>query len=345
MAAPRVFLTQPIALQALERLRSFAQVELNPDPLHMITKDELIAGLRRADILYCLLHDRVDADVLHANPRLQLVASMAIIPANVDIAAATARGIPVTVIPPLVTEATADLAMGLLLAAARRIVEADRLLRSGVFPGAQSAYFIGGTVHGKVLGLIGLGAVGTAVARRARGFGMRLLYLRRRRLSREDEEATGVEFAPLDRLLEKADFVSVHVPQTPETHHLIGDRELRRMKPTAYLINTARGPIVDERALVMALQERWIAGAGLDVYEHEPRVSPGLVDLPNVVLAPHIGSADRDTREEIANVVVDNIEAHIRGDRPPNVINPEVYARSPGAERYDDEEGELHGLP
>ncbi len=323
----RVYVTQPVAAHALARLREAADVTINDDPLHMVTRDELVAGVREAEVLFCLLHDRVDAAVLDAGTRLRLVASMAIHPANLDVAAATARGIPVTVIPPLVTEATADVTFALLLAVARRVVEADRLLRSGVFPGAQSAHLVGGAVHGKALGIIGLGAIGTAVARRGRGFGMRVLYTKRHRLSPSEERERGVEFAPLDRLLAESDFVSVHAPQTPETRHLIGEPQLRRMKPTAYLINTARGPLVDEAALVTALKNHWIAGAGLDVYEQEPSVSPGLLDLANVVLTPHIGSAEQDTRETIAGVVVDNILAFARGERPPNVFNPEVFER------------------
>lgn len=327
MARARIYVTQPIPRGALERLRELADVAMNEDPLHMVTKDELLDAVRRADILFCLLHDRVDADVLRANPGLKLVATMAIVPANVDVGTATQLGIPVTVIPPLVTEATADLTLALLLAVARRVVEADRLLRQGVFPGAQSQYLVGGTVHGSTLGIVGLGAIGRAVARRARGFGMRVLYTKRTRLVPEEERDLGVEWAELDRLLRESDFVSVHAAHTSETHHLIGERELRRMKPTAYLINTSRGPVVDEGALLTALHEGWIAGAALDVYENEPRVTPGLADLPNVVLTPHIGSADRKTRETIAGVVVDNIEAFLAGRRPPHVVNPEVYAR------------------
>jgi len=323
----RVYLTQPIAEQALARLRAAAEVELNPDPLHMVTREELLAGVRRADVLFCLLHDRVDAGVLEANANLRLVASMAITPANIDVAAATARGIPVTGIPPLVTEATADLTFALILATARRVVAADGLLRSGVFPGAQSAYLVGGAVHGQVLGIVGCGAIGAAVARRAGGFGMHILYTKRHPLSPAEERTLGVTFAPLEALLEQSDIVSIHAAHTPQTHHLIGERELRRMKPGAYLINTSRGPLVDEAALVRALREGWIAGAGLDVYEQEPQVSPGLLGLRNVVLTPHIGSAERETRETIAGVVVDNILAFARGDRPPNVVNPEAYRR------------------
>jgi glyoxylate reductase len=182
-------------------------------------------------------------------------------------------------------------------------------------------------VHGKTLGIVGLGAIGRAVADRARGFHMRVLYTKRTRLSEAEERALDVDWRPLDELLRESDFVSVNPLFTPETRHLIGERELALMKPTAYLINTSRGPVVDEAALVRALREGRIAGAGLDVYEHEPRVTPELITLPNVVLTPHVGSAEGDTREHIAGVVIDNIEAWLRGDRPPNVANPDVYAR------------------
>ena len=327
MPKPRIYLTQPIPDAALARLRGLGPVSMYDDPLTIAPRDRLLAGVREADILFCLLHDRIDAEIMDAGGRLRLVACMAIIPANIDLAAATARGIPVTVIPPLVTEATADVNMALLLAVARRIVEGDRLLRTGVFPGSQSMHLVGGTVHGKTLGIVGLGAIGREVAKRARGFGMRVLYLKRRRLPEAEERALGIEWAPLDDLLREADFVSVNALFTPETRHLIGERELGLMKPTAYIVNTSRGPLIDEAALARALRERRIAGAGLDVYEDEPRVTPELIDLPNVVLTPHVGSADRETRERIAGVVVDNIEVWLRGDRPPNVANPEVYAR------------------
>jgi glyoxylate reductase len=325
--APRAFLTQPIPESALARLRKIAEVELNPDSTHIITKPELMAALRYNDYLVCLLHDRVDAEVINASPNLKLIASMAITPAGVDVAAATARGIPVTTISPLVTETTADLHWALLLAVARRIVEGDRALRSGIFPGGQSLHFIGGEVNGKTLGIVGLGAIGEAVARRARGFNMRILYTKRRRLDEARETALGVEYRNLDRLLGESDFVSVNAALSPETIHLIGARELRLMRPSAYLVNTARGPIVDEKALVRALEEKRIAGAALDVYEHEPVVEPGLVGLPNVVLTPHLGSAGLDTREKVAGILVDNAIAVIEGRRPPNLYNPEIYEK------------------
>jgi len=324
---PAIFVTQPIADGALARLREVGAVELNPDPLHIITKPELLAALPRTEYLVCLLHDRIDAEVIAAGPRLKLIASMAIIPAGVDVAAATARRIPLTTIPPLVTEATADLHWALLLAVARRVVEADHGLRSGVFPGGQSAHFVGADVHGQTLGIVGFGRIGEAVARRARGFGMRILYTKRHRLEATAEAALGLTYAGLDDLLRASDFVSVHAALSAETVHLIGARELSLMRPSAFLVNTARGPIVDEKALVDALRSGTIAGAGLDVFEQEPRVEPGLLGLPNVVLTPHLGSAARGTRERIAAIVADNVVAVIEGRRAPNVYNPEVYAQ------------------
>jgi glyoxylate reductase len=323
--AATIFVTQPIPDAALARLRALGQVEMNPDPLHMVTKAELLAALQRNEYLVCLLHDRVDAEIIEGSPRLRAIASMAITPSGVDVDAATARRIPVTTIPPLVTEATADLHWALLLTVARRVVEADRGLRAGLFPGSQSVYYMGAEVHGKTLGIVGLGGIGEAVARRAQGFGMRILYTKRQRLAPDREAALGVEFRTLDALLAESDFVSVHVALAPETVRLIGARELRLMRPSAYLVNTARGPIVDETALVAALERKQIAGAALDVFEHEPRVESGLVALPNVVLTPHIGSAARDTRERIADIVVDNVAALIEGRRPPNLYNPEIY--------------------
>ena len=323
----KVFVTQPIPEKALARLRKAAEVELNPDSTHIVTKAELISAMRRNDYLICLLHDRVDAEAIDANPNLKLIASMAITPAGVDIAAATARGIPVTNIPSFVTEATADLNFALLLAVARRVVEGDRALRSGIFPGSQSIHFVGGEVNGKTLGIVGLGDIGEAVARRAKGFSMRVLYTKRRRLDEAREAVLGVKYRSLNDLLKESDFVSINAALSAETIHLIGDRELRLMRPSAYLINTARGPIVDEKALVQALAEKRIAGAALDVYEREPLVEPGLIGLPNVVLTPHLGSAALDTRERVADILVDNAIAVIEGRRPPNIYNPEIYEK------------------
>ncbi|MFH1602603.1 MAG: NAD(P)-dependent oxidoreductase, partial [Pseudomonadota bacterium] len=237
------------------------------------------------------------------------------------------RRLPVTVIPPIVTEATADINFALLLAVARRVIEGDCLVRAGVFPGAQSSYLLGAGVFGKVIGLIGGGGrIGRAVAKRAHGFSMRTIYWTPRRKPASEEQESGLIYAPFDQLLAESDFVSVHAPLTAETCHLVGERELRLMKPTAFLINTSRGPIVDEAALVRALAERRIAGAGLDVFEHEPRVDPALLTMPNVVLTPHLGSAVAELRETMAHVVVDNILAVLEGRQPSNCWNTEIYA-------------------
>jgi glyoxylate reductase len=323
----RVFITQPVAKSAIERLQAIAHVDWNHDAVHIMTKDELIDAVREHDILFCLLSDRVDADVVAANRDLKMVATMKITPSDVDVEAATARRIPVTVVPPIVTEATADLHFAILLAVARRVVEGDRLVREGIFPGAQSVHLLGAGVWGKTIGLVGGGGrIGRAVARRARGFSMRILYWGPRRMAEPEERELDLLYVPLDRLLAESDFVSVHAPLKAETFHLIGTRELRLMKPTAFLVNTARGPIVDEQALVEALDERRIAGAALDVFEREPEVEKALLSMPNVVLTPHLGSAVVETREAIANVVVDNIAALVAGRRPPNCWNPEIYS-------------------
>jgi len=323
---PRIFITQPVAESAIARLRAVADVEVNPDTLHIVTKTELLEKLPGLDILFCLLHDRVDRDVIAAGTQLRAIASMKITPSDIDVAEATARRIPVTVIAPIVTEATADIHFALLLAVARRVVEGDRLVRAGIFPGAQSAHLLGAWVHGKTIGLIGGGGrIGRAVAKRAQGFSMRTLYWTPRRKPESEERAAGLEYVPYDRLLAESDFVSVHAPLNAETRHLVGERELSLMKPTAFLVNTARGPIVDEQALVRALTEKRIAGAGLDVYENEPRVEPALLSMQNVVLTPHLGSAVKELRESMANVVVDNIIAVLEGRQPPNCWNAEIY--------------------
>jgi glyoxylate reductase len=298
----------------------------------VIGKDALLAGVKTCDILLCLLHDRVDRDVIAANPRLRAIASMSITPDSIDVAEATARRIPVTVVPALAVESTADICFGLLLAVARRMVEGDRLVRAGVFPGSQSNHLIGAGVFGKTIGLVGgRGRIGKAVARRARGFSMRILYCGPRPMDAAEERELGATFVPLDRLLAESDYVSLHQALKPETRHMIGARELALMQPTAFLINTARGAVVDEAALLSALTDGRIAGAGLDVFENEPVVDPALTALPNVVLTPHLGSAVIDVREQMANTVVDNIAAVLAGRVPPNCVNPQVYASKAGA--------------
>ena len=323
---PKIYITQPVAASAIERLRAVADVEVNPDTLHKVTKDELLARMPQLDVLYCLLHDKIDRDIIAAGARLRMIASMKITPSDIDVDAATARRLPVTVIAPIVTEATADIHFALILAVARRVVEGDQLVRAGIFPGAQSAHLLGSWVHGRTIGLIGGGGrIGKAVAKRAQGFSMRTIYWTPRRKPEAEERAAGLTYVPYDQLLGESDFVSVHAPLNAETRHLVGERELRLMKPTAYLVNSARGPVVDEKALVHVLKERRIAGAGLDVYENEPLVEPELLAMKNVVLTPHLGSAVTELRESMANVVVDNIMAVLEGRQPPNCWNAEIY--------------------
>jgi glyoxylate reductase len=325
---PSIYITQPVAESAIERLRKVADVEVNPDASRVPDKELVIAGVRKHDILFALLHDKIDRDVIAANPKLRAIATMAINPANVDVKEATARNIPVLMIAgAAVVEPTADITLALLLAAARNIPQADRFLRQGGFPGSQSSYFLGAGVSGKTLGLVGgRGRIARAVARRARGFDMHILYCGPNRMEQAEEKQLQMTYLPLDQLLKESDFVSIHASLHPQTHHLIGERELGLMKRTAILVNTSRGPIVDEAALARALAEQRIASAGLDVFENEPQVNPGLIPLQNVVMIPHLGSAVPEVREAMANEVVDNILAILDGKRPQSCANPEVYA-------------------
>ncbi|HKV59136.1 MAG TPA: D-glycerate dehydrogenase, partial [Ktedonobacteraceae bacterium] len=243
---------------------------------------------------------------------------------NIDVDAATRLGIAVSNTPGVLSDTTGDLAFALLMATARRIPEAERFLRAGKYTGWGPLLFCGAEVHHSTLGLIGAGRIGKIMSKRASGFEMKTLYFDVYRMSPEDEAQYHMTYLPMDEVLQQADFVSVHTPYMPSTHHLIGERELHLMKPTAILINTARGPIVDEKALVKALQEGVIAGAGLDVFENEPAVEPELLKMENVVLLPHIASASLKTRTLMATMASDNIVAHFHGQRPPNILNPEV---------------------
>ncbi len=324
---PRIFVTQPISAHAIARLRAAASVKVFPDAGRIIPKRALIAAVRKADILFCLLHDRIDRAVIMANPNLRLIAAQSITPSNIDVKAATARRIPVTVSAPLTTEATADLAFGLMIAVARRMLEGDRMARAGKFPGGQSAHLMGSLVWGKTIGLIGGGGlIGKAVARRAHGFSMRVLYWTPRRKPEHEEREAGLSYVPLDQLLRESDFVSLHSPLNEQTRHQIGARELGLMKKTAILVNTARGAIIDEAALVRALANKRIAGAGLDVFEHEPKIDKSLRKMLNVVLTPHLGSATPEVREAMAAIVVDNILAFLAGHKLSNCVNPQVFA-------------------
>ena len=270
--------------------------------------------------------DPIRETVLSA-PGLRIVANVAVGFDNIDLAAATGHGVMVTNTPGVLTDTTADFAFSLMMAAARRVAEADRFLRAGKFGGWAIDMLLGQDVWGATLGLVGVGRIGTAVARRARGFNMRILYTDEVALPLDIERELGAARVELTALLQRADFVSLHVPLTPQTRHLIGAEQLARMKPTAILVNTSRGPVVDEASLAEALKRRVIFAAGLDVYEHEPEVNPALLELDNVVLAPHIASGSVHTRSEMSAVAVRNLLAGLRGERPPNLLNPEVLDR------------------
>jgi glyoxylate reductase len=325
MKRPRIFVTQPIAESALARLHKVADVKVNKDSSRILDKKKLVAAAKKHDILLSLLHDTIDREVLRANPKLLAVTSMAITPDRIDVATATSYKIPVTVVPPIVAEATADICFGLMIAVARRMIEGDRLVHTGVFPGSQSNHLAGSWVWGKTVGLVGgKGRIGQAVARRAHGFSMQVLYWGPRRMPEADERRLNMTYVAFDDLLKQSDFVSLHPPLNAETRHMMSDKQFKLMKPSAFVINTARGAVIDEAALTRALKDKRIAGAGLDVFEHEPRVARSLLKMPNVVAVPHLGSAVAVLREQMANIVVDNVLALLAGKRPPNIVNPEV---------------------
>lgn len=318
-----VLVTRRIAEAGLDRLRSTcATVDVGPEDRSM-ARSELLDAVRGRDGLLCLLSDRIDDEVLGAaGEGLRVVADYAVGYDNIDVQAATRRGVLVTHTPDVLTETTADLAWSLIMSAARRIVEGDRHFRTGKWRGWGPMQFLGHDVHGATLGIVGAGRIGTAVAKRSTGFGMKLLYAGRR--NHEDLDRMGGRRVELDTLLAEGDFVSLHVPGTEDNRHLISRRELGLMKPTSYLINTARGSVVDETALVEVLKEKRIAGAGLDVYENEPEPVPGLIELDNVVCIPHLGSATQATREKMAIMAADSILAVLRGERPPNVVREQA---------------------
>ena len=320
----RVFITQPIPEPGPSLVKQVAdEVRANPDD-RVLTPEELRAGVAGCEGVLCLLTDTIDASVLEAAKGCRIFANLAVGFNNVDVAAATRLGIAVTNTPGVLTEATADLTWALILGIARRVAEGDQEMRSGRFSGWGPLYMLGGDVTGKTLGIVGPGRIATAVARRAQGFDMPLLYQGRR--PNPELDAMGAQNVSLDELLSSSDFVSLHVPLTPETRHLIDAKALAKMKPSAYLINTARGPVVDEAALVSALQSNQIAGAGLDVYEDEPRMAKGLAECQNALLLPHLGSATHATRAAMSRIAGENLVAALRGTRPPNLLNPEVWS-------------------
>lgn len=318
---PRVFATRSLPGAGLERLARSVALEIWPEP-GAPGRAELLAGVERAEGLLCMLTDRVDAELLAAAPRLRVVSSVSVGLDHVDLAAATRRGIPVGNTPGVLTETTAELAFALLLAAGRRIVEADRFVRRGDWREWTPDLLLGRDLAGSTLGVIGLGGIGRAVAERARAFGMRVVGW-----NRTPREVPGVESDTLEAVLRRSDFVTLHLALAPETRGLIGRRELGWMRRGAVLVNTARGGIVDEDALAGALRSGQLAAAAFDVFEEEPlpEQSP-LLDAPNLVLAPHIGSATLRTRERMADLAIENLEAALGGRPMPHCANPEVEA-------------------
>ena len=332
---PKVFITRAIPENGIEMLREHFEVEVWEDEGE-IPRKVLLEKVRDVDALVSMLSEKINGELFDAAPRLRIVANYAVGYDNVDVEEATRRGIYVTNTPDVLTNATADFAWTLLLAAARRLVEADSFVRSGEWKRKGVAWhplmFLGRDVYGRTIGVIGFGRIGQAIARRARGFGMRILYNARSRKP-EAEKELGAEFRPLDELLRESDFVVLAVPLTKETYHMINEERLRLMKPTAILVNIARGKVVDTEALVKALREGWIAGAGLDVFEEEPYYHEELFRLKNVVLAPHIGSATHGAREGMAELVARNLIAFKNGEVPPTLVNKEVVkVRTPGFE-------------
>ena len=322
--SPKIVVTRRIPEPALDLLREAADVWVSPEdrPLRTAELHDAVAG---ADIAVTLLHDRVDDAFLDAaGDQLRAVCNVAVGFDNIDVPAATRRGVLVTNTPGVLTEATADLAMTLILAVTRRIGEGERLIRARQPWSWHMFMLLGMGLQDKTLGVVGMGAIGQALARRAKAFGMRIVYSDARQASAEVERELGARRVELDELLRSADVVSIHAPLMEETRHLINADTLAQMKDTAYLVNSARGPIVDEAALVEALRSGQIAGAALDVFENEPEVHPGLLELDNVVLVPHLGSATIETRTAMGVLAAENAVAVLKGERPPTPVNPEV---------------------
>lgn len=309
--------------EALEVLREHCDIDYAGNE-SSFSREEMKRRLADKQGLVCQLTDRVDDDVLAAAPGLKVVSNVAVGYDNIDVPACSARDVVVTNTPGVLTETTADMAFALLMATARRVVEADRFVRSGQWGEWKIDLLCGTDVYGSTLGIVGMGRIGKAMARRARGFGMRVLYFNRTLLSGAEESQLGVEFANKDRLLADSDFVSIHVALTPDTKHSFSSSEFQQMKTSAILVNTARGPVVDEEALVAALASGDIAGAGLDVFEAEPKVQARLLEMANVALAPHLGSASVATRTRMCTMAAENCLAMLTGERPPNPVNVEI---------------------
>jgi len=324
MSTPKVYVTRKIPDEALNLLKKHFQVSIWPEEDKVVPRKILLKEVFGVDGLFCLLTDKIDQEILDGAPSLKIVANMAVGYDNIDVDLCTEKRILVTNTPGVLTEATADLTFALLLATARRLPEAQDFLLEGKWKTWSPMLLTGQEVFGATIGILGMGRIGRSVAKRAKGFDMKILYYSRRR-NLAVEEHLGAEYREKDELLKEADCVTIHLPLTPETKGFIGERELKLMKPTAILINTARGPIVDEAALYRALKEKWILAAGLDVFQQEPLpMDSPLRTLPNVVLLPHVGSATVKTRTEMALLAAKNIRDYLLTGKPLTPVNPEV---------------------
>lgn len=324
MNHPRILVTHPLFPAVRELLNHHCEAEYWKEPQPM-PRAELLARVTDKEGLVCLLNDKVNDELLEHAPRLKIAATVSVGYDNIDVPACTRSKVFATNTPRVLDDTTADLAWALLMAVARRVVEGDTMIRSGNWTGWEIDQFMGTDVWGKTLGIIGFGRIGQEMARRASGFKMKIIYHNRNRASEEVEKEFQAKYVDLDTLLRESDFISLHVPLTPETRHMINREALGKMKPTAYLINTARGPVVDEPALAEVLAHKKIAGAGLDVFEREPHVFPGLPPLSSVVLTPHVGSGSVETRTNMGLRAAKNVVAYFEGQLPPDALNPELF--------------------
>ncbi|PIE32173.1 D-glycerate dehydrogenase [candidate division KSB3 bacterium] len=325
MSKPNVYVTRMIPQEGIGLLQATCDVEINPHD-RPLTREELLEQVKGRDGILCLLTDKIDAEVYEAAQGVKGFANYAVGYDNINVPEATKRGLPISNTPGVLTDATAEMAWALLFGIGRRMIESDTFMRSGQWEGWGPMQFIGGDVTGQTLGIVGAGRIGTAMAMKSRGFNMKVLYADAFQNETLEQEL-GAQKVDLDTLLAESDFVSVHVPLLPETKHLFGKTEFQKMKKTAYLINTARGPIVNEVELVEALKNEEIAGAGLDVYEFEPKMVEGLKELSNVVVTPHTASATVSSRGSMARLAATNLLAMLEGKEAPNCVNPEVYGK------------------
>ena len=325
---PKILVTREVFDETLEFLAQHCEVESN-QPDAAFAPEVLVQKLADKDGVMCALTDRVDATLIGRCPRLKAVANIAVGYNNIDLAACTARGVMATNTPGVLDDSTADLAWALMLGAARRLTELERRVRGGEWKGWRLKQWLGVDVHHATLGIFGMGRIGQAIARRAAGFEMKVLYHNRNRVDSSIERRINATYVAKDELLRQADFVVLQVPYSPETHHMIGPAELKLMKPTAILVNSTRGGVVDDVALVAALKQGVIRAAGLDVFENEPNLNPGFLELDNVVLMPHIGSSTEATRRAMAMTAAKNLVAALTGGTPPNLLNPETRGRQP----------------